>query len=72
MSFDSERLRPKVLALKIQDMGLDFHIKGPKNEEGIKFKDVGDELMEYILYKCKRCESDWQKRQRKTILWDSL
>ena len=56
MSFDSERLRPKVLALKIQDMGLDFRIKGPKNDEGIKFKDVVDELMEYILYKCKRCE----------------
>ena len=56
MSFDSERLRPKVLALKIQGMGLDFQIKGPKNDEGIKFKDVVDELMEYILYKCKRCE----------------
>ena len=53
---DSERLRPKVLALKIQGMGLDFQIKGPKNDEGIKFKDVADELMEYILYKCKRCE----------------
>ena len=39
MSFDSERLKPKVLALKIQDMGLDFQIKGPKNDEGIKFKD---------------------------------
>ena len=44
---DFERLRPKVLALKIQGMGLDFQIK---------FKDVAYELMEYILYKCKRCE----------------
>ena len=50
---NSERLRPKVLALKMQDMGLDFQIKGPKNDEGIKFKDVADELMEYILYSAK-------------------
>uniref|UniRef100_A0A2N9I2J5 Uncharacterized protein n=1 Tax=Fagus sylvatica TaxID=28930 RepID=A0A2N9I2J5_FAGSY len=73
-------LRPRVLlARKIQDMGLDLQIKGPKMMTEKRFleafvkchpRDVADELMAF--YTSAKASSDWQKPQRKIILQDSL
>ena len=73
-------LRPRVLlARKVQDMGLDLQIKGPKMMTEKRFleafvkchpRDVADELMAF--YTSAKASSDWQKPQRKIILQDSL